>query len=69
VAFGEREAGAQSIGTGVVDVQPGDYFELIARQTSGSTKNVATEYQVFGRVLRCHGARRQSARYALAARR
>jgi hypothetical protein len=31
----------QSIGTGLVDVQPSDYFELIARQTSGSTKNVA----------------------------
>ena len=25
---------------GVVNVGPGDYYELIARQTSGSTKNV-----------------------------
>jgi hypothetical protein len=24
----------------VVNVGPGDYYELIARQTSGSTKNV-----------------------------
>jgi hypothetical protein len=40
---GEREAGVQSIGTGVVDVQPGDHFEPIARQTSGSTKNVAAD--------------------------
>jgi hypothetical protein len=31
----------QSISITVVDVTPGDYFELIARQTSGSTKNVA----------------------------
>jgi hypothetical protein len=33
----------QSIGTGVVDVQPSDYFELIARQPSGSTENVAAD--------------------------
>ena len=31
----------QSIGTAVVNVTPGDYFELIARQTSGATKDVA----------------------------
>jgi hypothetical protein len=37
------EGGVQSIGTGVVDVTPGDYFELIARQTSGATKNVAAD--------------------------
>ena len=44
VAFdGEPEAGVQSIGTGVVNVTTGDYFELIARQTSGSTKNVAAD--------------------------
>jgi hypothetical protein len=35
--------GVQSIGTAVVDVTPGDYFELIARQTSASTKNVAAD--------------------------
>ena len=35
------DAGIQSIGTAVVDVTAGDYFELIARQTSGATKNVA----------------------------
>jgi len=35
--------GVQSIGSAVVDVTPGDYFELIARQTSGSTKNVAAD--------------------------
>jgi hypothetical protein len=27
----------------VVAVTPGDYFELVARQTSGSTKNVAAD--------------------------
>ena len=27
----------------VVQVTPGDYFELIVRQTSGSTKNVAAD--------------------------
>ena len=31
------------IGSAVVDVTPGDYFELIARQTSGATKNVAAD--------------------------
>jgi hypothetical protein len=31
----------QSIGSAVVDVTPGDYFELLVRQTSGATKNVA----------------------------
>jgi hypothetical protein len=39
----EGDAGVQSIGTGVVDVTPGDYFELITRQTSGATKNVAAD--------------------------
>jgi hypothetical protein len=33
----------ESIRTGVVNVTPGDYFELVARQTSGSTKNAATD--------------------------
>ena len=28
---------------GLVNVTPSDYFELIARQTSGSTKNVAAD--------------------------
>jgi hypothetical protein len=37
------DSGVQSIGTAVVDVTPGDYFELIARQTSGSTKNVVDD--------------------------
>ena len=36
----EGDAGVQSISSAVVDVTPGDYFELIARQTSGSIKNV-----------------------------
>lgn len=39
----EGDAGAQGIGSAVVDVTPGDYFELIAHQTSGATKNVAAE--------------------------
>ena len=39
----EGDAGVQSIGSAVVDVTPGHYFELIARQTSGSTKNVAAD--------------------------
>jgi hypothetical protein len=33
----------QDIGSAVVDLTPGDYFELIARQTSGSTKYVAAD--------------------------
>jgi hypothetical protein len=33
----------QSIGSAVVDVPPGDYFELIARQTFGVTKKVAAD--------------------------
>ena len=37
------DSGVQSIATGVVNVMPGDYFELIARQTSGSTKNVVAD--------------------------
>ena len=37
----EDDAGVQSIGSAVIDVAGGDYFELIARQTSGSTKDVA----------------------------
>jgi hypothetical protein len=36
-------SGVQSIGSAVVDVTPGDYFEIIVRQTSGSTKNVAAD--------------------------
>jgi hypothetical protein len=39
----EGDAGVQSIGSAVVDVTPGDYFELLAHQTSGSTKNVAAD--------------------------
>jgi hypothetical protein len=39
----EGDAGVQNVGSGVVDVTPGDYFELIARQTSGSTKTVADD--------------------------
>jgi hypothetical protein len=31
----------QSIGSAVIDVTPGDYFQLIAPPTSGATKNVA----------------------------
>ena len=34
-------SGVQSIGTGVVNVTPGEYFELIFRQTSGAAKNAA----------------------------
>lgn len=33
----------QGIGSAVVDVTPRDHFELIARQTSASTKNVAAD--------------------------
>jgi hypothetical protein len=33
----------QGIGTALVDVQPGDYFGLIVRQTSGSTKNTVAD--------------------------
>jgi hypothetical protein len=40
---GEADADVQGIGTGVVNVTPGDYFELIARQTSTSTKNIAAD--------------------------
>jgi len=39
----EGDAGVQSIGSAVVDVTPGDYFELVARQTSASPKNVAAD--------------------------
>ena len=39
----EGDAGVQSIGSAVVDVTPGDYFELLARQTSASPKNVAAD--------------------------
>jgi hypothetical protein len=37
----QGDSGIQNIGTGVVNPIPGDYFELIVRQTSGSTRNVA----------------------------
>jgi hypothetical protein len=40
---GERDLVVQSIGSAVVDVPTGDYFELIARRTSGSFKNVAAD--------------------------
>ena len=33
----------QSLGSGVVEVTPRDYFELVAGQTSASTKNVAAD--------------------------
>ena len=39
----EGDAGVQGISSAVVDVTPGNYFELIARQASGSTKNVAAD--------------------------
>jgi hypothetical protein len=39
----QGDGGVQSLGTGVVDVTPGDYFELIARHTFASTKNVAAD--------------------------
>jgi hypothetical protein len=38
-----KEANVQSIGSAVVDVSGDGYLELIARQTSGSTKNVAAD--------------------------
>ena len=37
------DAGVQGIGSAVVDVTPGDDFELTAHQTSASTKNVAAD--------------------------
>jgi hypothetical protein len=37
------DSGLQNASTAVVEVTSGDYFELIARQTSGSTKNVAAD--------------------------
>jgi hypothetical protein len=40
---GEADADVQGIGTGVVNLTSGDYFELIARQTSTSTKNIAAD--------------------------
>jgi hypothetical protein len=30
-------------GSAVVEVRPGDHFELIARQTSGATRHVAAD--------------------------
>jgi hypothetical protein len=39
----QGDAGVQSIGSAVVDVTPGDYLELVARQSSASTKNVAAD--------------------------
>jgi hypothetical protein len=39
----QRDAGAQGIGSAVIDVMPGDYFGLIARQTSGATKHIAAD--------------------------
>jgi hypothetical protein len=39
----EGDAGVQSIGCAVVDVTPSDYFELVARQTSGATKSAAAD--------------------------
>ena len=40
MATDEGDAGVQCIGSAVVDVAKGDYFELIAQQTSVSTKSV-----------------------------
>jgi hypothetical protein len=37
------DTGAQGIGSAVIDVMPGDYIGLIARQTSGTTKHVAAD--------------------------
>jgi hypothetical protein len=37
------DSGVQSIGTAVVHVTPGDHFELVCRQTSGSTKTVPAD--------------------------
>lgn len=37
----EGNAGTQSIGSAVIDVTSGDYFALVARQSSAWTKNVA----------------------------
>jgi hypothetical protein len=37
------DSGVRSIGTSVVNVTLGDYLELIARQTSSSTMNVAAD--------------------------
>jgi hypothetical protein len=34
-------AAFEAIGSAVIDITPGDRFELIARQTSASTKNIA----------------------------
>ena len=39
----EGDAGVQSLGSAVVEVRPGDHFELIARQTSGATRHVAAD--------------------------
>jgi hypothetical protein len=39
----EGDAGVQGIASAVVEVTPGDHFELIARQASSSTKNVAAD--------------------------
>ena len=39
----EGDTGVQGIGSAVAHVTPGDYFDLIARQTSGATKNLAAD--------------------------
>ena len=39
----EGDAGVEGIGSAVVDVTASDYFELIALQTSASTKNVTAD--------------------------
>jgi hypothetical protein len=47
----EGDAGVQNIGTGVVEVTPGDYFEFIARQTPyvpGLAEKVKCECRSFG---------------------
>ena len=42
-SIGEGDPGVQGSSIAVIDVTPGDYFEVIARQTSASTKNVAAD--------------------------
>ena len=37
------DSGVQSIGTSMINVAPGNYFELVARQTFAPTKNVPAD--------------------------
>jgi hypothetical protein len=69
----QGDAGVQSIGSAVVDVTPGDYFELVARQTSPSTKNVAADeltwfaIEVVAYLALCLTRGRGAARYFIVA--